>query len=206
MNNKLRSFIKQISLDCSVISLERKEELDEIARTIIHHLKDERNLDIIVVCTHNSRRSQLGEIWINTLAPYFGLETIIAYSGGMEETAFNIRMVRALRYFGFEIKEMEEGKNPKYALNSENIKNHPLFSKVFDHEMNPKSGFMALMVCGHADENCPIVQGMKYRIPLRYEDPKVFDGTAQENGAYRNKVKEIGREMYYLLDKIRPLS
>jgi len=202
MNIKMKTNMEELSKDVENISSDRKVELDGISSTIIQHLKEEDSLDIIVVCTHNSRRSQLGEAWINTLANHFGLNQIKAFSGGMEVTAFNERMVKALRAYGFNVTEQESGVNPKYHLGDSGLVHHPMYSKVYDHDMNPQSGFMAFMVCGHADENCPIVHGMKYRIPLRYKDPKEFDDTDFEEDAYLNKVREIGREMYYLLDNI----
>lgn len=206
MNKNLTLLIEEIALEEALISLERKSELDEISQLISEHLIEEKHLDIVVVCTHNSRRSQLGEVWINTLAHRFGIKNITAYSGGMEETAFNIRMIKALRYLGFDIDEIEAGANPKYVLNGVNMDDHLMFSKVYNHEVNPKIGYMAFMVCGDADENCPIIKGMKYRIPLRYKDPKAYDDTTYEREAYVDKVKEIGREMHYLLHQIKQFS
>ena len=202
MNIKLKSLIKELSTKIEDISSERKEELDQISVLMNKHLNEEGFLEIVVVCTHNSRRSQLGEIWINLLAKYFDNKRIKAFSGGMEETAFNHRMVNALRTMGFDINEIVSGTNPKYTSSDLDLEKHSMFSKIYDNEMNPQSGFMAFMVCGHADENCPVVHGMKYRIPLRYKDPKEFDDTDKEEEAYTSKVIEIGREMYYLLDQI----
>jgi len=204
MNSKLEQLINSLSLQEKDISSERKMELDNIASIIKSHLEDSESLEIIVVCTHNSRRSQLGETWINTLADHFGIKNIVAYSGGMEVTAFNERMVNAIRDFGFDIIMKEDGANPKYVINDIKMNDHLMYSKVYDDASNPQSNFMALMVCDHADENCPIVHGMKYRIPLRYKDPKEFDDTDQEKEAYTNKVNEIGGEMYYLLNQVNP--
>ena len=202
MNSKLKDLIDKIANQEALISLERRNELDDLALIITEQLREENSLDITVVCTHNSRRSQLGEVWINTLAPYFGINNITAYSGGMEETAFNYRMVNALTEAGFNIEMISDGSNPKYILGNSDLENHPLFSKIYNDPMNPQSGYMALMVCGHADENCPIVHGMKYRIPLRYKDPKAADDTEQEGVVYHEKVEEIGREIYYLLKRV----
>jgi len=203
MNSKLKELIKELSLEKNKITTKRKIELDVISSIINQHIKELISLDIIVVCTHNSRRSQLGEAWINSLVNYFNIKNVKAYSGGMEVTTFNERMVNALCECGFNLEEEESGSNPKYVFREVGMDDHLMFSKVYDDSMNPQSGFMAFMVCGHADENCPIVEGMKYRIPLRYKDPKEFDDTDQEQEAYIDKVKEIGREMYYLLDKVK---
>lgn len=206
MNDKLKGLILEIAEASNSIPSDRKKVLDAISETIKTHLNTEEKLDIVVVCTHNSRRSQLGEVWINTLTEHFNLDAITAYSGGMEETAFNSRMVKAMRGLGFDISEVESGENPRYVVKEIDMDDHILFSKVYDHAMNPEKDFMALMVCGHADENCPIVHGMKYRIPLRYKDPKEFDDTAHESEAYKSKVKEIGSEIYYILDRVIQIS
>jgi len=196
------NLIEELKGQKDLISKERKSDLDQIASTIKSHLKEEATLDIIVVCTHNSRRSQLGESWINVLSKHFGYQNIRAYSGGMEGTAFNYRMVNAMKSGGFDIVEKESGVNPKYGFADSENSDHMMFSKIYDHPMNPQKGYMALMVCDHADENCPVVIGMKYRIPLRYKDPKEFDDTDQESAAYVGKVKEIGREMIYLFQRL----
>jgi len=205
MNIKLKKLIEELSNSTSSISDGRQRELDEIAEIITNQLKAESTIDIVVVCTHNSRRSQLGEVWINTLADHFDLTGIMAFSGGMEDTAFNYRMVNALLESGFDLELVEDGTNPKYRLNESNNEDQLMFSKAHDHPMNPTSNYMALMVCDHADENCPIVFGMKYRIPLRYKDPKEFDDTEKETEAYNDKVIEIGREIYYLLNRVSSL-
>jgi hypothetical protein len=57
------------------------------------------------------------------------------------------------------------------------------------------------MVCSQADEACPLVRGAK-RFSLPYEDPKAYDDSVHEAGAYDMKVREMGREILYLVSKI----
>lgn len=75
-------------------------------------------------------------------------------------------------------------------------------SKLFDDVSIPQSGFAAIMTCSEADENCPFIPGAEIRIPLRYEDPKIFDGTESAASAYRERSEQIGAEMLYLFSKI----
>ena len=203
MSKKLRQLVAGLSDEFGMIPEDRKNELDDLSDLIINHLEGNDTLDIIVVCTHNSRRSQLGEAWINTLSKYFELPEIKAFSGGMETTAFNPRMVNAMKEQGFDIQKIEDGDNPVYNLDGDD---HPMFSKPFDHPMNPQHNYLAIMVCDHADENCPVVHGMKYRVSLSYLDPKAFDDTPEESKAYAEKVKEIGRELYYLMSRVNVAS
>lgn len=203
MNKELLTLIETVSSKLTLIEENRIEELDVVVSAIQELKQSGQNVNIIVVCTHNSRRSQLGEVWINILAYHFGISALTAYSGGMEDTAFNERMVTALLDSGVGLKLIEEGSNPRYIVEDIGMDDHVLFSKAYDHAINPQSGYIALMVCDHADENCPVVIGMKYRIPLRYKDPKEFDDTEHEEKAYREKVLEVGREMYYIMDRIK---
>ncbi|MDF1697875.1 MAG: hypothetical protein P1U56_18650 [Saprospiraceae bacterium] len=202
MNTHVNALIDQMKSEVGMIETERQSELSDVSALIASMLKDNQNVNIIVVCTHNSRRSQLGEAWINILSNYFGLSSIKAFSGGMETTAFNERMVSAMKSLNIPVKLVEDGQNPRYIIEDIGKDGHLMFSKVYDDELNPQSGYIALMVCDHADENCPVVIGMKHRIPLRYKDPKAFDGTELEEKAYKDKVKEVGREMVFLFQEI----
>jgi hypothetical protein len=190
-----RSFMADMAQEADKIGEERKAELLEIASKI---RGEEDKLDLVFICTHNSRRSQLGEVLAKVFCADLGISNVNAFSGGIEGTAFDERMVKALReVVGVDLAAVEAGSNPKYSLNGDT--QNLLFSKEYNHPANPSIGFMALMVCGHADENCPIVRGKKFRVCFRFSDPKEFDGTEKETEAYRAKVREMGREIYFFL-------
>ncbi len=57
------------------------------------------------------------------------------------------------------------------------------------------------MTCSHADENCPFIPGASQRIAVTYDDPKDFDGTPGQDEAYRERTRQIAREMLYLFSK-----
>ena len=46
-----------------------QEKLDNIISSI-NNLKQKKNLNMVFICTHNSRRSQFSEIWGNILSAY----------------------------------------------------------------------------------------------------------------------------------------
>ena len=100
----------------ALISNERKELLNELARYISEKVKagDEVNLNFI--CTHNSRRSHMGQIWGQTAAEYYGIENVKCFSGGTEATAFNPRAVNAIRDYGYEIIQKDNSGNPLYLV------------------------------------------------------------------------------------------
>ena len=203
-NKQLNSLIAQLLNEEHLIEEDRKKLLLLIADLIKEELHKNKEAHIVTVCTHNSRRSQLSEAWLVAGAQHFGLEGIHAYSGGTEATAFNIRMVVALRQKSFHLRTEGPKDNPKYTLETihRGETTHTMFSKKYDDSFNPSENFFAFMVCDHADQNCPVVQGALHRISLPYKDPKEFDDTPIENEAYIDKIDEIGREMLFLLKQI----
>ncbi|REG88624.1 low molecular weight phosphatase family protein [Algoriphagus antarcticus] len=183
-------------------SKEREEVLIQLVEYILDKLTTDRNLSLNFICTHNSRRSQLAQVWAQTAADYFGIP-VRSFSGGVEATAFNERAVKALETSGFDIiKEGEQ--NPVYSIySSADALPILVFSKIYEDKQNPHQGFAAIMTCDHADENCPFIPGADIRIPLRYEDPKAFDDTAQEAEKYLERSLQIGAELFFAFRRVR---
>jgi arsenate reductase len=183
---------------------ERKKALKKLALFVETKVKASEKAELIFICTHNSRRSHISQIWAQTAAAYYGVPNVIAYSGGTEATAFNPRAVKAMEDAGFKIKKTIEGANPIYEVRfADDAKAITAFSKKYDGGGNPKSGFGAVMTCSHADHNCPVVAGATVRIATPYDDPKDFDGTPQEAAKYAERVHEIGREVLYAFSLIK---
>lgn len=195
---ELRNYLKDRAAEFDMISSERKEKLDKIAEFIKKEISG-GEAKLTFICTHNSRRSHMAQLWTAASAEYFSVDKVQTFSGGIEGTAFNPRSVKALRNAGFRIEMIEDGDNPlyssEYAEGGEKIKS---FSKKFSHVINPKDGFAAVMVCSDADEACPFVPGAKSRIAIPYDDPKAFDNTPQEEEKYAERSRQIAREMAYV--------
>lgn len=201
INSTILKLIKVLLTEEHLITEERKNELLSLSKLCKDTMFADNQLKLNVICTHNSRRSQLAQLWLRTAAAYFNVDNVYTFSGGTEATAFNSRMVNALKTAGFQIKKIDEFENPKYQiLLSENDTNADLyFSKVYDESYNPQADYMAILVCNSAAEACPIVTGATHRIALPYKDPKAFDDTEQEQEAYIKTVKEIGREILFMM-------
>lgn len=199
LNNSIINLIKEFDL----ITETRKQELENLALVIDESLTQFGKAEITVICTHNSRRSQLGQLWIKVAAIHYGIKNIYTFSGGTEATSFNFRMVNAVKEYGFKVKQLDENTNPKYQipLDETDESMDILYSKVYSENYNPQTNYIAIMVCSQADEGCPFVTGAFKRISLPYLDPKEFDDTELESIKYLEKVKEIGREMLYMLSK-----
>lgn len=165
------------------IGNERKRAINLFAEKIVSKIREEATVKLNFICTHNSRRSQLSQVWAHTAAYIYDLP-VQSFSGGVEVTAFNPRAMHALMRVGFQI-ESQESANPHHRiLFSPEAKPIIGFSKIYDDEVNPKERFYAVMTCADADENCPFIPGAEERIPLRYKDPKISDDTPQEESIY----------------------
>jgi len=156
------------------------------------------------ICTHNSRRSHMSQIWAQTAAEYFSIPSTKCFSGGTEATTFNIRAVKTVRDFGFKVEQKNESGNPNYLVHYSNNK-EPLkcFSKVYNDKFNPQKEYAAIMTCSTADKNCPIVFGAEKRFPITYDDPKGFDSTELEKAKYAERFEQIGIEMIFTFGKVK---
>lgn len=152
------------------------------------------------ICTHNSRRSHLGQVWSAIGSHYYGLPQIKSYSGGTEATACNERIVRCLREFGLSIVALDPVvSNPLYWLQfDESAYPIRLFSKRYDDSENPPQDFWGMMCCSDADEKCPLITGALGRVALHYRDPKESDESPAEAATYAERAREIGAEMLFL--------
>ena len=202
MNIKIREIISQLSTER--ISEERKIILQPLIEFISSKISKNEEVRLNFICTHNSRRSHLSQILAQTMANYYHIENVFCYSGGTEATAMFPKVAETLTNQGFEILKLSETENPVYAVKfAENEHAVICFSKKYDDDFNPKSEFVAILTCDSADENCPIVYGAETRIPIKYEDPKKSDGTAEMNETYFNRSLEIATEMKFVFENLR---
>ena len=197
MYSKLSQTIDTIAL--MKVSSERKIILQALIDYIQPKVVDCEAIRLNFICTHNSRRSHLSQVWAQTMAHYFGLTQVYCYSGGTDATAMFPKVAETLASQGFQIQSLSEGANPVYALKyTENEAPIICFSKTFDDAFNPSSQYAAIMTCSSADEGCPFIAGADQRLPIRYDDPKAFDGTESMDLKYQERSLEIAAEMYYV--------
>lgn len=191
------------AIDVSSISEERKQLLEPLRDYIARKQQAGQPIRLNFICTHNSRRSHLAQIWAQTMAHNFGVQRAFCYSAGTEATALFPLVAQTLEKSGFTITCIAEGVNPVYAIKyAEN--EHPLigFSKTLDHKFNPVSGFAAIMTCDSANEACPFVPGAETRIPITFEDPKAFDNTPEQAAKYNERSHQIATELFYVFSSL----
>ncbi|RYJ38388.1 Protein tyrosine phosphatase [Flavobacterium anhuiense] len=191
------------SLPFEFLSEDRKQILLPLIEFIQARTIKQQEVRLNFICTHNSRRSHLSQIWAQTAAAYYDIKNVTCYSGGTEATALFPMVAQTLGDSGFKIKTLSEGANPVYSIKY-SANELPIigFSKTYDDDFNPESGFAAIMTCSQADGGCPFIAGAEKRIPITFEDPKISDGTPQQNETYLERSLQIGTEMFYVFSQI----
>jgi arsenate reductase len=180
-----------------LISGDRRQVLEQLAAYVKQQHLAKNPVSLHFICTHNSRRSIISQVWAAVAGTYFNIPGIHVYSGGTEVTAFNPRAVAALERVGFQI-QFSGSENPIYEVSfASDIPAIHCFSKVYDDPVNPSGQFAAVMTCSDADANCPFIPGADKRISLPYEDPKIADDTPAEEERYDERVHQIGRELTF---------
>ena len=199
--SKIENTIKALKI--ADISEERKHILQPLIDFIQHKSDDNQEIRLNFICTHNSRRSHLSQVWAQVMAHRFNIKNVFCYSGGTEATALFPMAAKTLENSGFEIETISENKNPIYSIKYADNE-HPIigFSKKFDDKFNPKSDFAAILTCSQADKGCPFIAGAEKRIPITFEDPKAFDNTPQQAEKYQERSLQIATELMYVFSQI----
>ncbi len=191
------------NLHPETISNERKKVLQPLIDFIQLKVDGNQEIRINFICTHNSRRSHLSQVWAQTMAYYFAIKNVFCYSGGTEATALFPVVAETLRNSGFQINTIKKNENPVYSIKYTDNE-HPIigFSKKLDNDFNPKSEFAAIMTCSQADGGCPFIAGAEQRIPITFEDPKAFDNTPQQTEKYKERSLQIATEMFHVFSLV----
>jgi len=185
------------------ISEERKTLLQPLIEFVQQKTDNNQAININFICTHNSRRSHLTQVWAQVASAYFNISDVHCYSGGTEETALFPKVAETLTNQGFSIFKIAQTNNPVYAIMySENALPVIGFSKKYDSPFNPVSAFAAIMTCSQADGGCPFIAGAEKRIPITFEDPKISDNTPEQALVYAERSLQIAAEMFYVFSII----
>lgn len=184
------------------IPADRKQLLLRITDYIRSKRHQNLPIQLVYVCTHNSRRSHFGQIWAAVAAAYYSIDEVTTYSGGTEATAFHPNAITALKTLGMSITPDDSPSNPVYTVQFGPEQSVQCFSKKYSDDSNPKVGFAAIMTCADAEENCPFIPGAELRIGTTYDDPKAFDGTSRQAEAYLERSAQIARETLYVFSQL----
>ena len=117
-------------------------------------------LSIVILCTGNSARSQIGEAILRKVSIEGGEESFKVFSAGTRPLG---------RVHPLAIKVMEEAGYDMSAARSKNISEYD--GHTFD---------VVITVCGNANETCPLIKANIVRYHWGFEDPSSFEGTEDE--------------------------
>ena len=101
-------------IDNSSISDQRKELIKPLKEYLSSKIKQKSEVNINFICTQNSRRSQLSQVWAKVIGDFYGLN-INTFSGGVEITSCNERTINSLFRLGCGINNLG-GENPYYEI------------------------------------------------------------------------------------------
>ncbi|HOZ86880.1 MAG TPA: protein-tyrosine-phosphatase [Bacteroidia bacterium] len=204
MYTAIQNYCDQRAKEFDSISKERQALLLKISAYANSRRVLNKAVNLVYICTHNSRRSHFGQIWAQVACDYYKLTNINSFSGGTETTAFNNYAINALKRVGFSIQTTGNNENPHYHVKYDNEQPAIVsYSKIYNDKVNPGKEFAAIMTCGEAEENCPFIPGAEARIATSYEDPKAFDNTPQQDAMYDERCKQVALETLYVFSSIK---
>jgi arsenate reductase (thioredoxin) len=202
LNPEFAAWLKTIVEQFDQIPVERKKLLEQLGGYVREKREAGRTCNLVFICTHNSRRSHMSEIFAHAASLARGCDHVQVFSGGTEATAFNPNAIAALRNTGIRITAETNGNNPRYrVITAENDPGIICYSKRFEQVIEGLAEFAAIMTCSDADEACPVIPGAEIRLPIRFEDPKRYDGTPQQDEAYAETCRIIARQIFYAFSK-----
>jgi len=203
MFKSIKTYCDLLLGNFDAIPSERKKILESLSEYISGKREEKKEINLIYICTHNSRRSHFGQVWAKVASVYWGIKNVNTFSGGTEATAFNINAINALKRIGFDVQALNEEKNTLYHIHySKDEAPIECFSKVYDHPKNPGHHFAAVMTCSDAEQNCPFIPGVELRVGTTYDDPKAFDNTPLQDLKYDERCKQIALECLYVFSKV----
>lgn len=205
LSPKLIAYCKSLPAEFNKIDEETKANLNELANYISEQQRDKKAINLLFVCTSNSRRSHMAQVWSQIASVYYDIKMVSTFSGGTEQTSVNINAIRALEKAGIKLQSTQQSENSIWTAEiGDEINPLVLFSKKYTFSTNPAQNFGAIMVCSEADKSCPNVIGANFRLGLPYQDPKLFDNTPQQNEKYDERCRQIARDMFYVFSQIKP--
>ena len=204
MYPSIKTYCDNLTKNFSSIPNSRKELLQKICNYITEKKKENKPINLVYICTHNSRRSHFAQVWAHVASRYYHIPDVHTFSGGTEATAFNINAINALKKIGFDVQASNSEKNTTLHIHFDE-KESPItcFSKIYNNPVNPQKEFAAIMTCSDAEENCPFIPGAEFRIATTYDDPKTFDNTDLQDAKYCERCQQIALETFYVFSQLK---
>tara|TARA_B100001079_G_scaffold142196_1_gene121790 strand:+ start:344 stop:916 length:573 start_codon:yes stop_codon:yes gene_type:complete len=186
MNEEFKDFFSKINQYNP--EKDKKNYLDDVVSKIEKILPITNN--IVFLCTHNSRRSQLCQVWGSILSKIYNID-LKFNSAGTEKTEVHKTIFYCFSNVGIEIKDS------KIFYGDLSLSLH---SKVLEEIQSDK--FISIMTCSDAEKSCPSDSRSIRNISMIYQDPKIFDDTEKEREEYSKTSKLIAEELNYIIKNL----
>ena len=132
---------------------------------------------ILVLCTHNSARSQMAEGWLRKLCLDAQVPAEIL-SGGSEKTIVKAPAIEVMAEIGID------------------LSSH--WSKTIEEIPDPETLDAVITVCDSANDSCPLFPGQTRRYHVGLADP-----SGHGLDRWRQSRDQIGRVMKVLVDELK---
>jgi arsenate reductase (thioredoxin) len=120
---------------------------------------------VLILCTHNSARSQMAEGLLRALGP----DRFDVASAGTEATRVHPLAIRVMDELGIDLRRHE--------------------SKTLDRFLAETWDYV-ITVCDSANERCPFFPGAARRLHWSFEDPSAATGSEEERLAVFRRVRD----------------
>ena len=86
MIESIKTYCDNLTKEFDTITKERKELLEQITKYISEKKSINKPINLVYICTHNSRRSHFGQIWAKVAANYYNIDNVKTFSGAASGT------------------------------------------------------------------------------------------------------------------------
>ena len=135
-------------------------------------------VNILYLCTGNSCRSQIAEGWTRRL----GEDRVEVQSAGIEAHGKNLRAIKIMQQAGIDISGQESTIVSQEMLNLADV---------------------VVTVCGHADEQCPVLPAGVKKVHWPLTDPAKATGSEEEiMSEFRATRDEVEKRVRNILNSL----
>jgi arsenate reductase len=120
---------------------------------------------VLILCTHNSARSQMAEGLLRAMAP----DRFEVVSAGTEATRVHPLAIRAMDELAIDLRSHQ--------------------SKTLDRFLATPWDYV-ITVCDSASERCPVFPGRATRVHWSFEDPAAAAGSEEQRLAVFRRVRD----------------
>lgn len=126
---------------------------------------------MLVVCSHNSARSQMAEAFINQL----GEGRFTAESAGLEPASINPYVIDVMKEIGLDLSQNSS-------------------DSVFEFFKQGRLYDYVITVCNASENQCPVFPGIRKRLFWPFDDPEDASGSDEEKREQIRKIRDQIKE------------